>query len=80
MEKAIILLEDYKRAERELNNFMEINSTIDDLEIVRFFMLSAHYRSPLNFSDDLMESAKNGLDRILTANGRHYCILNGGIL
>ena len=36
-------------------------------------MLSAHYRNPVNFSHDLMESAKNGLDRILTAvdNLRH---------
>ena len=32
-------------------------------------MLSAHYRSPLNFSADLMEAAKNGLDRIVTAAG-----------
>ena len=44
-----------------------------DLEVLRFFMLSAHYRNPVNFSHDLMESAKNGLDRILTAvdNLRH---------
>ena len=34
--------------------------------VLRFFMLSAHYRSPLNFSDELMESAKNSLDRIRT--------------
>ena len=34
---------------------------------LRFFMLSAHYRSPLNFSADLMEAAKNGLDRIVTS-------------
>ena len=32
-----------------------------------FFMLSAHYRSPLNFSADLMEASKNSLERILTA-------------
>lgn len=38
-----------------------------DPQVVRFFMLSAHYRSPLNFSDELMEAAKNGLDRIRTA-------------
>ena len=43
MEKAIILLEDYKRAERELNNFMEINSTIDDLEIVSYNILYVFY-------------------------------------
>jgi cysteinyl-tRNA synthetase len=33
-------------------------------------MLSAHYRSPLNFSDDLVESAKSGLERIITAYER----------
>ena len=38
-----------------------------DLQVLRFFMLSAHYRSPLNFSAELMEAAKNGLERILTA-------------
>lgn len=36
-----------------------------DLQVLRFFMLSAHYRTPVNFSDELMESAKNGLDRII---------------
>ena len=41
-----------------------------DLQVLRFFMLSAHYRSPLNFSADLMAAAKNGLDRILTAAER----------
>ncbi len=41
-----------------------------DLQILRFFMLTAHYRSPLNFSAELMESAKNGLERILTAIDR----------
>ena len=38
-----------------------------DLQVVRFFMLSAHYRSPLNFSAELMEAAKNGYDRIVTS-------------
>ena len=38
-----------------------------DLQVLRFFMLSAHYRSPLNFSDELMEAAKNGLERIKNA-------------
>lgn len=37
------------------------------LQVYRFFMLSAHYRSPLNFSDTLVEASKNGLERILTA-------------
>lgn len=35
-----------------------------DYEVIRFFMLSAHYRSPINFSEDLLEQAKNGLERI----------------
>ena len=38
-----------------------------DLQVLRFFMLSAHYRNPINFSRELMESAKNGLDRIITS-------------
>ncbi len=37
------------------------------LSVLRFFMLSAHYRSQINFSRELMEAAKNGLDRIQTA-------------
>ena len=38
-----------------------------DLQVLRFFMLSAHYRSPLNFSEELMEAAKNGYERIVTS-------------
>ena len=38
-----------------------------DLQVLRFFMLSAHYRSPLNFSAELMEASKNGLERIVNA-------------
>ncbi|MGL4911707.1 MAG: cysteine--tRNA ligase [Romboutsia sp.] len=38
-----------------------------DLEIVRFFMLSAHYRNPVNFSDEMLTQAKAGLERIYNA-------------
>ena len=38
-----------------------------DLQVLRFFMLSAHYRSPLNFSAELMAASKNGLELIITA-------------
>ncbi len=38
-----------------------------DLEIVRFFMLSAHYRNPVNFSDEMLAQAKAGLERIYNA-------------
>ena len=38
-----------------------------DLEIVRFFMLSAHYRNPVNFSDEMLNQAKAGLERLYNA-------------
>ena len=64
-----------KKMSKSLGNFFTVRdiSREYDLEVLRFFMLSAHYRNPVNFSHDLMESAKNGLDRILTAvdNLRH---------
>lgn len=60
---------DNKKMSKSLGNFFTVREISDkyDLQVLRFFMLSAHYRSPLNFSADLMEAAKNGLDRILTA-------------
>ena len=66
---------DGEKMSKSLGNFFTVRdiSREYDLEVLRFFMLSAHYRNPVNFSHDLMESAKNGLDRILTAvdNLRH---------
>lgn len=66
---------DNQKMSKSLNNFFTVREIGEkyDLQVLRFFMLSAHYRSPLNFSADLMESAKNGLERILTAaeNLRH---------
>lgn len=58
-----------EKMSKSLGNFFTVREIGEKypLQIIRFFMLSAHYRSPLNFSDDLVESAKNGLDRILTA-------------
>lgn len=60
---------DNKKMSKSLGNFFTVREISEkyDLQVLRFFMLSAHYRSPLNFSEDLMESSKNGLDRILTA-------------
>mgnify|MGYP000461839689 FL=1 len=54
---------------KSAGNFFTVRDIVAkyDPQVVRFFMLSAHYRSPLNFSDELMEAAKNGLDRIRTA-------------
>ncbi len=60
---------DNKKMSKSLGNFFTVRDISEkyDLQVLRFFMLSAHYRSPLNFSDELMEASKNGLDRILTA-------------
>ena len=57
---------------KSLGNFLLVRdiSKQYDLSVLRFFMLSAHYRSPLNFSPELMEAAKSGLDRIHTAMQR----------
>ena len=60
---------DNRKMSKSLGNFFTVREISEkyDLQVLRFFMLSAHYRSPLNFSAELMEAAKNGLDRILTA-------------
>ena len=60
---------DNKKMSKSLGNFFTVREITEkyDPQVLRFFMLSAHYRSPLNFSADLMEAAKNGLDRIITA-------------
>lgn len=60
---------DNRKMSKSLGNFFTVREISEkyDLQILRFFMLSAHYRSPLNFSADLMEAAKNGLERIVTA-------------
>lgn len=60
---------DNRKMSKSAGNFFTVRDISDkyDLQVVRFFMLSAHYRSPLNFSAELMEAAKNGFERILTA-------------
>ena len=60
---------DNQKMSKSLGNFFTVREISEkyDLQVLRFFMLSAHYRSPLNFSAQLMESAKNGLERIITA-------------
>ena len=60
---------DNRKMSKSLGNFRTVREISEqfDLQVLRFFMLSAHYRSPLNFSADLMEASKNGLDRIVTA-------------
>lgn len=67
---------DNKKMSKSAGNFFTVREIGEKypLQVIRFFMLSAHYRSPLNFSDTLVEAAKNGLERILTAVD-HLCDL-----
>jgi len=60
---------DNRKMSKSLGNFFTVREISEkyDLQVLRFFMLSAHYRSPLNFSGELMEASKNSLDRIVTA-------------
>ena len=60
---------DNKKMSKSLGNFFTVRDIAAkyDLQVLRMLMLSAHYRNPLNFSAELMESSKNGLERILTA-------------
>ncbi|WP_227938947.1 cysteine--tRNA ligase [Alkalihalobacillus deserti] len=58
-----------EKMSKSLGNFVLANNIIrqHSAEVVRFFMLTAHYRSPINFSDELLEGARNGLERLKTA-------------
>lgn len=60
---------DNRKMSKSLGNFFTVREISEkyDLQVLRFFMLSAHYRSPINFSREIMESSKNALERIVTA-------------
>ena len=71
---------DNKKMSKSLGNFFTVRdiSKEYDLQVLRLFMLSAHYRSPLNFSAPLMESAKASLERICNAAMRLHDLCLGG--
>ena len=60
---------DNEKMSKSLNNFVLVNEIRKQIDpkVLRFFMLSVHYRHPINFSQDLVENAANGLERITTA-------------
>ena len=60
---------DNEKMSKSLGNFVLVNDIRKQIDpkVLRFFMLSVHYRHPINFSQGLVESAANGLDRIRTA-------------
>ena len=59
---------DNRKMSKSLNNFFTVRDVAKefDYEVIRFFMLSAHYRNPINFSHDLLVQAQSGLNRIYT--------------
>jgi cysteinyl-tRNA synthetase len=71
MHNAFLMVDKVKMS-KSLGNFFTVREVASeyDLEVLRFFMLSAQYRSPLNFSREQMEQAKSGLERIHTAAQR----------
>lgn len=66
-----------EKMSKSLGNFFTVREIGEkyDLEIIRFFMLSAHYRTPLNFSQELVEVSKTGLERIKNTVSRMKEIL-----
>ncbi len=73
---------DNKKMSKSAGNFFTVREICEqfDPQVIRFFMLNSHYRSPLNFSRDLVESAKSSLNRILTAVGALEHLLESGAL
>ncbi len=60
---------DNKKMSKSKGNFFTVRDICSEYsgQVIRFFMLNAHYRSPLNFNRDLLEAAKNSLTRIITS-------------
>lgn len=68
-----------QKMSKSLGNFFTVRDILQkyDAEIVRFFMLSAHYRNPVNFSDVLMEQSKSAVERVYTCiDNLHFLLDN----
>ena len=68
MHNGFVRVDDEKMS-KSLGNFFTIRDVLEryDPEVVRFFMLRAHYRSPLNYADALLDDARHALTRLYTA-------------
>lgn len=68
MHNGFVRVDDEKMS-KSLGNFFTIRTVLEqyDAEVVRFFILRAHYRSPLNYSDTHLNDAKTALTRLYTA-------------
>ena len=69
---------DNKKMSKSLGNFFTVRdiSKEYDLQVLRFFMLSAHYRNPINFSDEILNQSKAGLERLYNAKERLEFIIS----
>lgn len=67
-----------EKMSKSKGNFFTVRdiSKLYDLEIVRFFMLSTHYRNPINFSDEILNQSKAGLERLYNAKERLEFIIS----
>ncbi|MDY3118136.1 MAG: cysteine--tRNA ligase [Peptoniphilus sp.] len=70
---------DGTKMSKSLGNFFTVRevANVFDLEVLRFFLLSAHYRSPINYSYDAMEQTKAGLDRLYGVRDHMEQLLKG---
>ena len=67
-----------EKMSKSKGNFFTVRDIADkyDLEVVRFFMLSAHYRNPVNFSDEMLAQSKAGLERLYNTKEKLEFILS----
>lgn len=70
---------DNRKMSKSLGNFFTVRDIAKefDYEVIRFFMLSAHYRNPINFSHDLLKQAEAGLERMYTCLSNLEFIMSG---
>ena len=73
---------DNEKMSKSKGNFFTVRDILKDYsgEVMRFFLLSGHYRNPINFSDALMEQAKNGLARMQNAKDNLEYLKTAGAL
>ncbi|HZZ99630.1 MAG TPA: cysteine--tRNA ligase [Candidatus Paceibacterota bacterium] len=77
MHAGFLVTKDEKMS-KSLGNFLTLHEALQKYssETLRFYLLSAHYRSPLEFNDEVMEASKQGIDKIKTWLGYIDLIIN----
>lgn len=71
---------DNEKMSKSLGNFFTVRDILEkyDGEVIRYFLLSGHYRNPINFSDELMLQAKNSLGRLQNAKENLQFLIEKG--